>query len=222
MRPEEREHQIAHRYQTEATAFHLANCAHECFFPCHSLFRRIRVLDSILCSYGYMIDNVILLLTGTLHERDTRELLEKCHPLGKFQSLATLAITTNPKDAYKLVLVDTPLAPYAQKNFSESQDFTELNIEIIRNTLYKAYLEDFYAYTQSLGGATAEVSLYLLSLCASLFLQSIFLHIFHSLLSSEEGDKNQCCAFFQESCALQCPVTVLSVKTIWLLLGSVP
>ena len=39
-----------------------------------------------------MIDNVILLLTGTLHERDTRELLDKCHPLGKFQSLATLAI----------------------------------------------------------------------------------------------------------------------------------
>ena len=29
-----------------------------------------------------MIDNVILLLTGTLHERDTRELLDKCHPLG--------------------------------------------------------------------------------------------------------------------------------------------
>jgi V-type H+-transporting ATPase subunit d len=110
-----------------------------------------------------MIDNVILLLTGTLHERDTRELLEKCHPLGKFQSLATLAITTNPKDAYKLVLVDTPLAPYAQKNFSESQDFTELNIEIIRNTLYKAYLEDFYAYTQTLGGATAEVQSMFLS-----------------------------------------------------------
>lgn len=104
-----------------------------------------------------MIDNVILLLTGTLHERDTRELLEKCHPLGKFQSLATLAITTNPKDAYKLVLVDTPLAPYAQQNFAESQDFTELNIEIIRNTLYKAYLEDFYAFTQSLGGSTGEV-----------------------------------------------------------------
>jgi V-type H+-transporting ATPase subunit d len=77
-----------------------------------------------------MIDNVILLLTGTLHERDTRELLDKCHPLGKFQSLATLAITTNPKDAYKLVLVDTPLAPYAQKNFGDSQDFTELNIEV--------------------------------------------------------------------------------------------
>lgn len=35
-----------------------------------------------------MIDNVILLLTGTLHERDTRELLDKCHPLGEWNELA--------------------------------------------------------------------------------------------------------------------------------------
>ena len=35
-----------------------------------------------------MIDNVILLLTGTLHERDTRELLDKCHPLGLSSSFS--------------------------------------------------------------------------------------------------------------------------------------
>mmetsp|Transcript_2801 Transcript_2801/g.3988 ORF Transcript_2801/g.3988 Transcript_2801/m.3988 type:complete len:347 (+) Transcript_2801:667-1707(+) len=125
------------------------------YIRCNASAELAKFLDYI--TYGYMIDNVILLLTGTLHERDTSELLEKCHPLGKFQSLATLAITTSPKDAYKLVLVDTPLAVYAQKCFTESQDFTELNIEVIRNTLYKAYLEDFYAYTQKLGGATADV-----------------------------------------------------------------
>jgi vacuolar-type H+-ATPase subunit C/Vma6 len=33
----------------------------------------------------------------------------------------------------------------------------ELNIEIIRNTLYKAYLEDFYQFCESIGGPTAEV-----------------------------------------------------------------
>mmetsp|Transcript_5278 Transcript_5278/g.12726 ORF Transcript_5278/g.12726 Transcript_5278/m.12726 type:complete len:351 (+) Transcript_5278:40-1092(+) len=125
------------------------------YLRCNASETLAAFLDYI--TYGYMIDNVILLLTGTLHERDTRELLEKCHPLGKFHSLATLAITTNAKDAYKLVLVDTPLAPYAQLNFGDSQDFTELNIEVIRNTLYKAYLEDFYAFTQKLGGGTAEV-----------------------------------------------------------------
>lgn len=31
-----------------------------------------------------MIDNVVLIVTGTLHERDVQELLEKCHPLGMF------------------------------------------------------------------------------------------------------------------------------------------
>ena len=29
-----------------------------------------------------MIDNVVLIVTGSLHERDVQELLEKCHPLG--------------------------------------------------------------------------------------------------------------------------------------------
>ena len=41
------------------------------------------------CTYGYMIDNVVLIVTGTLHERDVRELLDKCHPLGAFDNMAT-------------------------------------------------------------------------------------------------------------------------------------
>jgi len=32
-----------------------------------------------------------------------------------------------------------------------------MNIELIRNTIYKAYLEDFYRYCKELGGATAEI-----------------------------------------------------------------
>lgn len=100
-------------------------------------------------SYGHMIDNVVLIVTGTLHERDVHELLEKCHPLGMFDryyraifllsrylpakvffciygydkilsqitfffpfSIATLAVAQNMRELYRLVLVDTPLAPY--------------------------------------------------------------------------------------------------------------
>src|SRR5690606_18133318 len=37
------------------------------------------------------------------------------------------------------------------------EDLNEMNIELIRNTLYKAYLQDFYRYCQVLGGDTAEV-----------------------------------------------------------------
>ncbi|CAI5976472.1 unnamed protein product [Closterium sp. NIES-65] len=107
-------------------------------------------------TYGHMIDNVVLIVSGALHERDVHELLEKCHPLGMFDSIATLAVAQNMRELYRLVLVDTPLAPY----FSEcitSEDLDDMNIEIMRNTLYKAYLEDFYKFCKRVGGATAEI-----------------------------------------------------------------
>ena len=47
-------------------------------------------------------------------------------------------------------------APFFQECISE-QDLDEMNIEIIRNTLYKAYLEAFYKFCDELGGATADV-----------------------------------------------------------------
>ena len=34
------------------------------------------------CTYGHMIDNVVRLVVGTLHERETSEIIAKCHPLG--------------------------------------------------------------------------------------------------------------------------------------------
>jgi V-type H+-transporting ATPase subunit d len=46
------------------------------------------------------------------------------------------------------------VAPYFEKCLS-AQDLDEMNIELIRNTLYKAYLEDFYQFCQRLGGDTA-------------------------------------------------------------------
>ena len=41
-------------------------------------------ISIVLSRYGHMIDIVVLIVTGTLHERDVQELLEKCHPLGMF------------------------------------------------------------------------------------------------------------------------------------------
>ncbi|KAJ6018727.1 hypothetical protein N7499_010090 [Penicillium canescens] len=96
-------------------------------------------------TYGYMIDNIALLITGTLHERDTRELLERCHPLGWFETLPVLCVATNIEELYNSVLIETPLAAYFKDSLSH-QDLDELNIEIVRNTLYKNYLEDFYNF----------------------------------------------------------------------------
>lgn len=126
-----------------------------------------------------MIDNVILIITGTLHERDTHELLDRCHPLGVFETMPALCVATTVAELYNTVLVETPLgmslfffnfysadffnasffvllAPYFA-NCLSAHDLDELNIEIIRNTLYKAYLEDFYQFCEGMGGPTAEV-----------------------------------------------------------------
>eukprot|EP00201_Polytomella_parva_P023316 CAMPEP_0175046030 /NCGR_PEP_ID=MMETSP0052_2-20121109/4794_1 /TAXON_ID=51329 ORGANISM="Polytomella parva, Strain SAG 63-3" /NCGR_SAMPLE_ID=MMETSP0052_2 /ASSEMBLY_ACC=CAM_ASM_000194 /LENGTH=345 /DNA_ID=CAMNT_0016309711 /DNA_START=143 /DNA_END=1180 /DNA_ORIENTATION=- len=108
------------------------------------------------CTYGHMIDNVVLIVTGTIHERDVQDLLDKCHPLGMFDNIATLAVAQNMRELYRLVLVDTPLAPYFSENLTH-EDLDEMNIEIMRNTLYKAYLDDFAAFCQKIGGATAEI-----------------------------------------------------------------
>lgn len=111
-------------------------------------------------TYGYMIDNVALLITGTLHERDTRELLERCHPLGWFETMPVLCVATNIEELYNSVLIETPLAPYFKGSLSH-QDLDELNIEIVRNTLYKNYLEDFYHFVNNhpdiRGTPTADV-----------------------------------------------------------------
>jgi V-type H+-transporting ATPase subunit d len=47
-------------------------------------------------------------------------------------------------------------APYFVDCINE-QDLDDVNVEIIRNTLFKAYFEDFYEFCQQLGGTTAEV-----------------------------------------------------------------
>ncbi|XP_064398311.1 V-type proton ATPase subunit d 1-like [Halichondria panicea] len=107
-------------------------------------------------TYGYMIDNIILLITGTLHQRQISELRKKCHPLGSFEEMESVNIAGTPAELYEAVLVDTPIASYFKTCISQT-DLDELHIEIIRNALYKAYLEDFYRFCQNLGGTTAEV-----------------------------------------------------------------
>jgi len=139
-------------------------------------------------SYQYMIDNVVLLITGTLHERDIAELLEKCHPLGKFDAMAALSVATNISDLYNLVIVDTPLGPYLQGCLSE-EDLDEMNIEVVRNTLYKAYLEDFYKYCQRLGGQTGEVMTKILEFEADRRAINITINSFGTELSKDDRAK---------------------------------
>lgn len=172
-------------------------------------------------TYAYMIDNVILLTLGTLHERDTHELLERCHPLGVFDSMPALCVATNVEELYHSVLVETPLgefvlscilisanqifrprwieyilidvifafaflpAPYFRDCLS-AQDLDDLNIEIIRNTLYKAYLEDFYQFCQSLPSPTSEIMSRILAFEADRRTINITLNSFGTELTKDQ------------------------------------
>jgi len=112
-------------------------------------------------TYQYMIDNVVLLITGSLHESNLSDLLEKCHPLGKFAELGSISAASTTLDLYNAIL-ETPLGKYVQEILTE-EDLDEMNVEIIRNSLYKQYLMDFYNFCNGLGGQTAELMARILS-----------------------------------------------------------
>lgn len=143
-------------------------------------------------TYAYMIDNVALLITGTLHERDTRELLERCHPLGWFETMPVLCVATNIEELYNSVLIETPLAPYFKGSLSH-QDLDELNIEIVRNTLYKNYLEDFHRFVNEepgiKGTPTQEVMSEALEFEADRRSINITLNSFGTELSKQDRKK---------------------------------
>lgn len=65
-----------------------------------------------------MIDNVILLITGTLHQRSIAELVPKCHPLGSFEQMEAVNIAQTPAELYNAILVDTPLGKIRGRQLS--------------------------------------------------------------------------------------------------------
>ncbi len=137
-------------------------------------------------SYSYMIDNVALIITGAVHSRDKSELLGRCHPLGWFDTLPALTVAEDIESLYSVVLVDTPLAPYF-KDCLSADDLDDMNIEIIRNKLYKAYLEDFVEYiSKKLDGPTKEIMLRFLEFEADKRTINIIINSFGTDLDVDE------------------------------------
>ena len=127
-----------------------------------------KFLDFI--SYEYMIENVMLLLKGALSGRDINELIEQCHPLGMFKESTMRSIPTFESsakgyaDLYQTVLVDTPVGPYFAMFLQDSADhrdsrnvLEEVEIEIIKSSLIKYWIEDFYQFVEKIGGETASI-----------------------------------------------------------------
>lgn len=76
----------------------------------------------LLCRYSYMIDNIILLITGILHQRPINELIPKCHPLGSFEQMEAIHIASTPAELYNAVLVDTPIGKANQMHLDAKSE----------------------------------------------------------------------------------------------------
>ena len=61
--------------------------------------------------------------------------------------------STEPTDLFWGTLV----CLHHQRVYAAAEDLDEMNIEIMRNTLYKAYLDDFAKFCNKMGGSTAAV-----------------------------------------------------------------
>merc|ERR1712193_9765 len=116
------------------------------------------------------------------------ELVPKCHPLGSFEQMEAINVASTPAELYNAVLVDTPLAPFFESCINE-QDLDEMNIEIIRNTLYKSYLESFFNFCKNIGGETEEVMCEILAFEADRRAFIITLNSFGTELTNEDRRK---------------------------------
>jgi V-type H+-transporting ATPase subunit d len=123
-----------------------------------------KFLDYI--TYSYMIENLCLLIKGSIKGDDPKKLIESCNPLGVFpEMLVVCHHGPNPQDMYDSILIDTPLAPYFNACFPNddpenpaAQDLTDTGVEMMKDKLYKEYFSDFYNFcVNELGGGTGEV-----------------------------------------------------------------
>jgi len=126
-------------------------------------------------TYEYLIKSIQFIITSIIRGSKPEILLAKCHPLGKSPQLKQILTFENDLgeddgllSLYRTVLVDTPVAKYFALYFNSElgpdqqareikRHYDEQEVEIITNMLIKLWLEDFYAYTQSIGGETAEI-----------------------------------------------------------------
>jgi len=137
------------------------------------------ILDFI--SREKMIDNICMIIQGALNQKAPKELAEKIHPLGVFEGMKEIMsdgfeVQDNFMSLYRIFLVDTPIGAYFEEYLKvagldtekdemprpgvEAGDvgtiLTSADLEIMKATLKKAWLEDFYQFVQTLGGTTAE------------------------------------------------------------------
>jgi len=149
-----------------------------------------------------MIDNVCMIIQGALNNKAPKEMQEKIHPLGVFDGLKvimseTFDVQNGFDDVYNIFLIDSPIGPYfeeyirdaASENVERSQVggvLTKQDLEIMKATLKKAWLEDFFRFVEGIGGTTAEVMGHMLKMEADFRVLLVTLNALNTPMSTEQ------------------------------------
>mmetsp|Transcript_52409 Transcript_52409/g.113566 ORF Transcript_52409/g.113566 Transcript_52409/m.113566 type:complete len:392 (-) Transcript_52409:149-1324(-) len=160
-----------------------------------------------------MIDNVVMIIQGALNNKAPKEMQEKIHPLGVFEGMKTIMseefdVQGGFDDVYRIFLVDTPIGPYFEEYLKQADlekdemaragietnqvggILTKLDLEIMKATLKKAWLEDFHDFVQGLGGTTAEVMGHMLMMEADFRVLLVTLNSIGVFSQSKLQEKN--------------------------------
>lgn len=122
----------------------------------------------------YMIDNIVLLLRGMVHNNAPDEILPKVNPLGIFPNMkSVLTFDANDSEGglirlFETVLIDTPVGHLFERYFVESESSSEDNkellslllpdkIDIVATCVKRLWLQEFYDFCRKLDGETAEL-----------------------------------------------------------------
>lgn len=155
-----------------------------------------------------MIDNVCMIIQGALNNKAPVEMLEKVHPLGEFEGMRVIMsesfdVQGGFDDVYRIFLVDTPIGPYFEEYLKEAgreKDemaragvehsqvggiLTKQDLEIMKATLKKAWLEDFNSFVEGIGGTSSEVVGHLLKMEADFRVLLVTMNALNTTLSTE-------------------------------------
>lgn len=158
-----------------------------------------------------MIDNVCMIIQGALNSKAPVDLQEKIHPLGVFDGMKVIMSETFDvqggfEDVYNIFLVDSPIGPYFEEYLKEAgreRDeharaglergqvggiLTKQDLELMKASLKKAWLEDFYRFTQGCGGTTAEVMGHMLMVEADFRVLLVTLNALNTSMSASEAN----------------------------------
>ncbi len=152
----------------------------------HIRLQAVGELQSFLdmISYSSMLKNFTTLITGVINHADPEKLLGNISNidsgLGYYPSLKRLVAFDSDavadrydllEEIYDVLLVETPISCYFERFFFDSlqieehedagrevsHTFKEVELDIIKDTLQRYWLEDFCVYCKKLGGETWSV-----------------------------------------------------------------